>query len=141
MMYHPLQNHDHPAKPLVRRRLTKLLISVTVQGRVGSVQMIMSSENTVGQLIKAVLEVYQKERRRPLLSQNNNHPSCFELHYSPFSLQSLKQEEELKNLGSRKFFLCQKPVKECYAGTTCISQSEKMDLFPFLWAKFMELLL
>ncbi|KNA14389.1 hypothetical protein SOVF_107890 [Spinacia oleracea] len=47
----------------------------------------MSPENTVGHLIKAVLEVFEKERRRPLL--NENHPSCFELHYSPFSLQNI----------------------------------------------------
>ncbi|XP_056689315.1 uncharacterized protein [Spinacia oleracea] len=84
MMHRCTPNYDdhRHAGP---RRLTKLLISVTVQGRVGSVQLIMSPENTVGHLIKAVLEVFEKERRRPLL--NENHPSCFELHYSPFSLQ------------------------------------------------------
>ncbi|KNA14860.1 hypothetical protein SOVF_103550 [Spinacia oleracea] len=138
MMHRCTPNYDdhRHAGP---RRLTKLLISVTVQGRVGSVQLIMSPENTVGHLIKAVLEVFEKERRRPLL--NENHPSCFELHYSPFSLQSLKLEEELINLGSRNFFLCQKPVREYNAGT-CFNQTKKIHNFPFSWTnKLMELLL
>lgn len=128
---------DHPTTLQVRRP-TKLLLSVTVQGRVGPVQLIMSPQNTVGHLIKAVLEVYEKQRRRSLLSEK--HPSCFELHYSPFSLQSLKLEEELINLGSRNFFLCQKPISEAYAGT-CFDQPKKIDKFPFSWFKLMELLL
>ncbi|KAL2902217.1 hypothetical protein RDABS01_027299 [Bienertia sinuspersici] len=81
--------HPHPSDnthPPQVRRLTKLLLSVTVQGCTGQFQIIMSPENTVGELIKAVLEMYMKEKRRPLLSENQ--PNCFELHYSPFSLQS-----------------------------------------------------
>ncbi|KMT12242.1 hypothetical protein BVRB_5g101870 [Beta vulgaris subsp. vulgaris] len=127
-MMQPLSpDNDHPMLQ-ARRRLTKLLLSVTVQGSAGKVQVIMSMKNTVEDLIKAVLEVYEKEKRRPLLSEN--HPSCFELHYSPFCLESLKVEEKLINLGSRNFFLCHKPVST-YHGGTCLNKIDKSQ-FPLV---------
>ncbi|ERN13300.1 hypothetical protein AMTR_s00041p00064960 [Amborella trichopoda] len=70
----------------VSGRLTKLLLNVTVQRSLGHVHVVMSPENTVDDLIKAAINAYVKEGRRPLLSQVD--PSCYELHYSQFSLES-----------------------------------------------------
>ncbi|KAJ9706761.1 hypothetical protein PVL29_001969 [Vitis rotundifolia] len=115
------------------RRLTKLLLNVTIQHSFGPVQVVTSPENTVGDLIKEALAIYVKEKRRPLVKQTN--PECFELHYSQFSLESLKTGEKLINLGSRNFFLCQKPAKSL--DSSCYE--EAMSLFPF--TKFMDFLL
>ncbi|KAI5655622.1 hypothetical protein M9H77_32809 [Catharanthus roseus] len=81
----------------------KLLMNVNVEKGLGPVHVLLSPENTVGDLIKAVVDVYVKEKRRPLLPFTD--PNSFHLHYSQFSLQGLKAEEKLKNLGSRNFFL------------------------------------
>lgn len=67
------------------KKPTKLLLNVNVQNGLGPVQVVMSPENTVGDLIKAVLELYVKEKRRPLLPSTE--PHFFELHYSPFVLE------------------------------------------------------
>ncbi|KAH9622233.1 hypothetical protein KSS87_013050 [Heliosperma pusillum] len=100
--------------PVTTERLTKVLVKVTVQGSVGPVQLVMSPETSVVALMKAVLEVYTQHKRRPVMAQIT--PSCFELHYSPFSFESLDEDEQLINLGSRSFFMCQK--------TTCNSNEE-----------------
>lgn len=68
------------------RRLTKLLLNITVQPSFGPVQVVTSPENTVGDLIKETLAIYVKEKRRPLVKQTN--PEFYELHYSQFSLES-----------------------------------------------------
>ncbi|XP_077234406.1 uncharacterized protein At4g22758-like [Tasmannia lanceolata] len=88
------------------KRLTKLLLNVTIQRSLGPVHVVMSPENTVADLIKASVEIYGKEGRRPLLTDTD--PQGFELHYSQFSLESLNPKEKLINLGSRNFFLCPK---------------------------------
>lgn len=67
-------------------RLTKLLLNVTIQRSLGPVHVVMSPESTVADLTKAALEMYVKEGRRPLLAETD--PESFELHYSPFSLDS-----------------------------------------------------
>ncbi|WOG81666.1 hypothetical protein DCAR_0100817 [Daucus carota subsp. sativus] len=85
------------------KKLTKLLINVNIQRSFGPVHIIISIENTVGDLIKAAIEVYLKEKRRPLLTHSD--ARCYDLHYSQFSLP----EEKLTNLESRNFFLCPKP--------------------------------
>ncbi|XP_011005606.1 PREDICTED: uncharacterized protein At4g22758-like [Populus euphratica] len=90
--------------PEVRPKLTKVLVNVTVQGSVGAVQVLMSPESTVGELISAAIQQYKKEGRRPIIAND----SRFDLHYSQFSLQSLDREEKVMALGSRNFFLCQK---------------------------------
>uniref|UniRef100_A0A166FXX6 DUF7054 domain-containing protein n=1 Tax=Daucus carota subsp. sativus TaxID=79200 RepID=A0A166FXX6_DAUCS len=103
------------------KKLTKLLINVNIQRSFGPVHIIISIENTVGDLIKAAIEVYLKEKRRPLLTHSD--ARCYDLHYSQFSLahmrvhgsrggcllSGLKPEEKLTNLESRNFFLCPKP--------------------------------
>ncbi|KAK6783201.1 hypothetical protein RDI58_020998 [Solanum bulbocastanum] len=87
-------------------KLTKLLVNVNIQNSLGPVNLVMSPENTVGELIKAAIEIYVKEKRRPLL--NRSDPLCYELHYSQFSMESLRKEEKLVNLGCRSFFVCPK---------------------------------
>lgn len=67
-------------------KLTKLLLNVTIGRSLGPVQVVISSENTTGDLIKAALEIYAREKRRPLLPETD--PHRFELHYSQFSLES-----------------------------------------------------
>ncbi|XP_012845701.1 PREDICTED: uncharacterized protein At4g22758-like [Erythranthe guttata] len=91
-----------------RRRLTKVLFNVYIQNSLGPVQVMMLPENTVAELMKAAIDVHVKEKRRPLMGSSD--PVCYELHYSQFSLQSLKAEEKLIDLGSRNFFLCPKIV-------------------------------
>ena len=67
------------------RKLTKVLLNVTIQGRVGNVQVLMTLESTVGDVVAAALSRYVKEGRRPILPTTE--PSRFNLHYSQFSLE------------------------------------------------------
>lgn len=69
-----------------RPRLTKLLLNVTIQGSLGPVQVVMTPESKVGDLIAAAMRQYVKEGRRPMLSTAD--PSGYDLHYSQFSLES-----------------------------------------------------
>lgn len=138
--------------PEVRPKLTKVLVNVTVQGSVGAVQVLMSPESTVGELISAAIQQYKKEGRRPIIAND----SRFNLHYSQFSLESLDREEKVMALGSRNFFLCQKKSgmdrASCSSGsgglTTTSSPScskevkeeaAKSGFHP--WLKFMDFLL
>ncbi|MED6167655.1 hypothetical protein PIB30_004876 [Stylosanthes scabra] len=86
---------------------TKMLLKVTIDNCLGPIQVLMSPEDTVTDLIKAILSIYVYEKRRPPLK--DTHPDSYDLHYSPFTLQSLKPNDNLKNLGSRNFFLCSRP--------------------------------
>ncbi|XP_054822845.1 uncharacterized protein LOC129321188 [Prosopis cineraria] len=88
-------------------RLTKVLMNVTIENSLGPVQVLISPDDTVADLIKAALAIYHREKRRPFLKLQD--PKHYALHYSPFWLQSLKADVKLKNLGSRNFFLCSKP--------------------------------
>lgn len=132
-------------------KLTKLLLNVTIDRSLGAVQVLMSPESTVEDLIAAALRQYCKEARRPILSSNE--PSGFDLHYSQFSLESLNREDKLMALGSRNFFLCPKKCGgEDGSGTTssntssCSKQAEKargngFGAFGLPWLKFMEFML
>ncbi|CAA6666853.1 unnamed protein product [Spirodela intermedia] len=93
---------------------TKLLLRVTVQRNLWPVHVMISPESTVVDLIKATVEAYVKEGRRPLLVERD--PLAFELHFSQFSLESLSREEKVINLGSRNFFLCLKPSEAAPSG-------------------------
>jgi len=62
-----------------------LLLNVTIERSLGPVQVVISPEKTTGDLIKAALEIYAREKRRPLLPETD--PHRFELHYSQFSLE------------------------------------------------------
>ncbi|XP_052202723.1 uncharacterized protein At4g22758 [Diospyros lotus] len=120
-------------------KLTKLLLNVTVQRSLGPVQVVMSPESTVSELIAAALQQYVKEGRRPILPSAQ--PSGFDLHYSQFSLESLDREEKLISLGSRNFFLCPKispPATESGGATSssCSNQAEKATKIVIPWLKF-----
>ncbi|KAF8380425.1 hypothetical protein HHK36_027911 [Tetracentron sinense] len=118
------------------QRLTKLLLNVTIQRSLGPVQVVISPENTVADLIKAALLIYVKEKRRPLLTETD--PLSFELHYSQFSLESLNTKEKLINLGSRNFFLCPKPTNS--VNSLC-SDEAKVANCSFPLTKLMDFLL
>ncbi|XP_014508113.1 uncharacterized protein LOC106767687 [Vigna radiata var. radiata] len=124
----PLHNSESFLRP------SKVLVNVSIEKGVGAVQVVISPEDTVADLIKAALASYKKEKRRPLLKKND--PKCYDLHYSSFALQSLKADEKLMNLGSRNFFLCLKP--------TSSSCSEKKNMAldsASLWMVFLPLVL
>ncbi|XP_039138971.1 uncharacterized protein At4g22758-like isoform X1 [Dioscorea cayenensis subsp. rotundata] len=91
------------------QRPMKLLLNVTVLQSPGPIQVVMSPENSVADLVRAAVEAFIREGRRPPLPFSD--PKAFELHYSQYSLESLKSEEKLMNLGSRNFFLCAKTTK------------------------------
>ncbi|XP_042485005.1 uncharacterized protein At4g22758-like, partial [Macadamia integrifolia] len=132
-----------------------LLLNVTIQGSLGAVQVVMSPESTVGDLITAAVRLYAKEARRPFLPTTD--PADFDLHYSQFSLESLNREEKLKELGSRNFFLClKKPIEAAMDGSvssssssssvavassSCSNQAEKVSKIALPWLRFMEFLL
>lgn len=131
---------------VVARKLTKVLLNVTVQGGVGAVQVLISPESTVRDLISGVLKQYVKEGRRPVLSSFG--VDEFDLHYSQFSLESLDREEKLVSLGSRNFFLCRRRVVADDVGnssvptSSCSKQAEKATKLgsPSPWLKFMSFL-
>ncbi|KAG2677502.1 hypothetical protein I3843_12G102600 [Carya illinoinensis] len=118
-------------------RPTKLLLNVTIERSLGPVQVVMPPENTIRDLIKEVLEIYDREKRRPLLPKVD--PRRFELHYSQFSLESLKPEEKLINLGSRNFFLCLK--QSTSTGSTFSEKVENATEAAFPLARLMDFLL
>ncbi|TQE13272.1 hypothetical protein C1H46_001079 [Malus baccata] len=131
----------------LRPKLTKLLLNVTIQGSVGAIQVVMSPELTVGDLVAAAVRQYGKEGRRPILPSVE--PSLFDLHYSQFSLESLDREEKLMELGSRNFFLC--PNAKAVGGgggggatassASCSKEAEKVSRNGFAWLKFMNFML
>ncbi|XP_060181474.1 uncharacterized protein LOC132611054 isoform X1 [Lycium barbarum] len=146
-----------------QKKLKKLLMNVNIQNSLGPLHVVMSSENTVGDFIKAVIEIYLKEKRRPLLPSSD--ARCYELHYSQFSLDTegrpetaslpkvgvrsaytlpspdpklwdslgLKPEEKLLNLESRSFFLCPKP------NSSFMDKAKATAKLPVILAKFMDL--
>ncbi|KAK0605354.1 hypothetical protein LWI29_025820 [Acer saccharum] len=131
--------------PEAKPKLTKLLLNVTIQGSVGAVQVVMSPENTVADLVAAAIRQYLKECRRPVLPTTN--PSGFDLHYSQFSLESLEKEEKLMELGSRNFFLCGKKVElngggdRTTSSSSCSKEAEKASKTGIQWLKFMDFML
>ncbi|TYH02163.1 hypothetical protein ES288_A09G117000v1 [Gossypium darwinii] len=123
------------------RKLTKLLLNVTIQGSLGAVQVVMSPENTVGDLITVSVRQYSKEGRRPMLPPTD--AALFDLHYSQFSLESLGREEKLIALGSRNFFLCTKTAasKDGQNKTaSCSNEAESVTKSSKPWFKFMDFL-
>lgn len=75
-----------PPELQVRPKLTKLLLNVTIQRSLGPVQVLISPESTVHDLIVAAVRQYSKEGRRPALCSTDF--SDYDLHYSQFSLAS-----------------------------------------------------
>lgn len=85
--------------------MNKLLVNVTVARSTGPLRALLSKDATVEDVIKGTLVIYAKEGRKPLLS---NDPTSFSLHYSQFSINCLNPADNVKDLGSRTFFLCSK---------------------------------
>ncbi|KAG6570844.1 hypothetical protein SDJN03_29759, partial [Cucurbita argyrosperma subsp. sororia] len=126
-----------------RPKMTKLLLNVTIQGILGPVQVLMSSEMTVADLVAATIRQYMKEGRRPILPTVN--PSAFDLHYSQFSLESLNKEEKLIALGSRNFYLCPRKSKNsddliASPSSSCSTQAKESakSSSSFSWFKFID---
>ncbi|XP_031101054.1 uncharacterized protein LOC116004987 [Ipomoea triloba] len=130
-------------------KLTKLLINVRIQRCLGAVQVLMSSESTVEDLIAAALRQYVKEGRRSALPSTD--PADFGLHYSQFSLEGLDRTDSVMTLGSRNFFLCMKnspagtgrggATPSCGAAPGCSSEVDRVTKFGLPWIKFMDILL
>lgn len=80
------QQITSPRKNGATHKLTKLLLNVTIERSLGPVQVVTSPENTVSDLIKAAIDIYLQEKRRPLLK--HTHPQFFALYYSQFCLES-----------------------------------------------------
>ncbi|KAL5709605.1 hypothetical protein ACHQM5_020272 [Ranunculus cassubicifolius] len=123
------------------KRPTKLLLNVTLERSLGAVQVVISPEVNVGDLVAAAVRQYVKEGRRPFLLTTD--PTCFNLHYSQFSLESLDREEKLLELGSRNFFMCHN--KDVAATTTKLLSSNQVDkatkIAAVPWLKFMDFLM
>lgn len=120
----------------------KLLLKVTTMGSLGPVQVVMTPESTVGDLVAVAVRQYVKEGRRPILPSND--PSQFDLHYSQFSLESLDREEKLKDIGSRNFFLCPRKCDGEDGGArtpfaSCSREAESASKGgAFGWLRFMD---
>ncbi|XP_059300385.1 uncharacterized protein LOC132052733 [Lycium ferocissimum] len=131
----------------VRPKLTKLLLNVTIQRSLGPVQVLISPESTVDDLIAAAIRQYSKEERRPALCSMDS--SGYGLHYSQFSLDSLDSAEKLMALGTRNFFLCPKKLGpetsmcgELTASSSRCKKQADIDISMYLpWPKFMDFLL
>ncbi|KAL9225615.1 hypothetical protein vseg_001518 [Gypsophila vaccaria] len=134
-----------------KKVLTKVLMNVNIQGSVGAVQVLVSLENTVGDLIVSVVKQYLKEGRRPIILVND--VLHFDLHYSQFSLQCLDRDEKLAALGSRNFFMCKRKkdaatditTGDCntrVATSPCSTQAKNATKFnsSWPWLKFMNFL-
>jgi len=80
------KNRPTAVVEVVPRQPPKLLLKVTIMGSLGPVQVVMTTESAVGDLVAAAVNQYIKEGRRPILPSND--PSHFDLHYSQFTLES-----------------------------------------------------
>ncbi|CAJ1979187.1 unnamed protein product [Sphenostylis stenocarpa] len=133
------------AVEVVPRQPPKLLLKVTIMGSLGPVQVVMTPESAVGDLVAAAVSQYVKEGRRPILPSSD--PSHFDLHYSQFTLESLDREQKLRNIGSRNFFLCPRKFgdgREGEGGSTtpfasCSREADKTTKGgAFGWLRFMD---
>uniref|UniRef100_A0A0E0L7H3 DUF7054 domain-containing protein n=1 Tax=Oryza punctata TaxID=4537 RepID=A0A0E0L7H3_ORYPU len=93
-----------------QRRLTRLLLNVTVEQSLWPVHVVLGADCTVADLVRAAVDAYVREGHRPPLpgraASGGDAAARFELHFSKYSLESLRPEEKLADLGSRNFFLC-----------------------------------
>lgn len=103
----PLSSFRPPADSDVDRddrRLTRLLVNVTVDRSLWPVHLVLGADATVADLVRAAVAAYAREGRRPPLA--GAAADGFELHLDKYSLQSLRLEDKVLDLGSRNFFLC-----------------------------------
>jgi hypothetical protein len=69
-----------------RRRLTRLLVNVTVDRSLWPVHVVLHADATVADLVRAAVAAYDHEGRRPPLPRGE--AADFELHFSKYSLES-----------------------------------------------------
>lgn len=104
----------------------KLLVNVTVARSIGPLRALLSKDATVEDAIKAILVLYAKEGRKPLLS---NDPASFGLHYSQFCINCLNPGDKVEDLGSRTFFLWSKEAanKSVHGGDTTVTARSSLS--------------
>ncbi|GMN56228.1 hypothetical protein TIFTF001_025346 [Ficus carica] len=125
-------------------KLTKVLLNVTIQGRVGAVQVLMAPESTVGDVVTAALlgtlrKVAVRSCRPPSPRDSTS--------ITPSSAWnvSLNRKEHVMELGSRNFFLCPNTtMNDC--GTTssssCAALADKGVVESGVnWLNFMDFML
>ncbi|TXG54716.1 hypothetical protein EZV62_019972 [Acer yangbiense] len=136
LMSTPLSQEARP-----RPKLTKLLVNVTIQGTFRAVHLVMTTENTVADLVAAVLSKYVKDCSLPILPATN--PSSFDLHYSQFCFESLGKEKKLIELDSRNFFLCRRKASDISSSDITPSSSTEIGKANSNrdWLTFMDILL
>lgn len=75
-----------------RRRLTRLLLNVTVEQSLWPVHVVLGADCTVADLVRAAVDAYVREGRRPPLPSagggGGDAAAGFELHFSKYSLES-----------------------------------------------------
>lgn len=85
----PLSSFGPPADSDVDRddrRLTRLLVNVTVDRSLWPVHLVLGADATVADLVRAAVAAYAREGRRPPLAGAAD--DGFELHLDKYSLQS-----------------------------------------------------
>ncbi|RLM79731.1 uncharacterized protein C2845_PM12G15800 [Panicum miliaceum] len=107
---------------------SKVLVTVAVQRSMWPLHVMARAEWCVADLVAAAVDLYIRERRRPLLPFAD--PSAFGLHYSQFSLQSLDPDEKVVELGSRSFFLCPKAAAAAASSSTCPTEARETTAAP-----------
>ncbi|XP_057827221.1 uncharacterized protein At4g22758 [Cryptomeria japonica] len=112
----------------------KLLVNVTVWQSIGALRVLISTHATVLDVIKVAVELYAKEGRRPFL---NSDPLSFDLHFSQFTIDCLNLNDNVKDLGSRNFFLC--PKKKTSIGDfSCRTEMVKSSTTLESWKKLID---
>ncbi|GLJ46412.1 hypothetical protein SUGI_0978160 [Cryptomeria japonica] len=119
----------------------KLLVNVTVAQSIGPLRLLISTEATVLDVIKAALALYAKEGRKPILGSD---PLSFGLHYSQFSIDCLNPNDKIKDLGSRNFFMCPNAISSesnvisQASNVTCGSEMQKIFRARDPWWRLMD---
>lgn len=112
-----------PESASFKTSASKLLVNVTVAQSIGPLRVLISTEATVMDVIKAALALYAKEGRKPPLDTD---PLSFGLHYSQFSIDCLNPKDKIKDLGSRNFFMC--PLSIAVSAESHLSSHEKSNV-------------
>ncbi|XP_054796232.1 uncharacterized protein LOC129301667 isoform X1 [Prosopis cineraria] len=98
------------------RKLTRLLITVSVAGRTGPLRFLVNENDVVSDVILITLKAYARLGRLPLLGCD---PSNFLL-YCPPQLHALSPKEAIGCCGARNFVLWKKEANMDVKGTSPI---------------------
>ncbi|GAB4856993.1 hypothetical protein Ancab_014905 [Ancistrocladus abbreviatus] len=97
----------------------KVVVNVTVEGSPGPIRTLVKLGSSVEDTIKHVIRRYDEEGRSPRLHKNA--ASCFDLHLSYFSLESLDRSDAIGDVGSRNFYLRKN------SGSKAAGAADKLD--------------